>query len=526
MITKRIFFFCALFFSLMATSSWTMAIISTIFAALFVVFVILNHQDNKSLFIFSKKLIFFIIISTIFILPFAFYLIKNMIFNPAMVKSLSDKITYSGDLLAYFIPSSFHPIFGEYTRPIYTHFTGNLAENTVYIGFATLFFVIYAFWKIKNTKYIKTFKISLIIFFVLSLGPVLHIYGKYRFTEHNLTLMLPQMLLNYVPVLSMIRCPSRIAIILMLMMAVLAGYGISEFLKKFDNPKKKHIIAVLITLLIISEFAFVLPLTEAKAPEFYQSISNDGGNYAILELPIGYSPAAPDHLSIYHFYQSVHGKKLVGGMWSREGIYFHSFIKNSPLQSFWQFKTTEDIIIMANNTKSAMYYYNIKYVILHKNIIKDQYVDNSYILMQKLFGNTSYYEDDYIVVYETQKSKTTFMVLDDGWHVAEMWINTPSRWMKGKGTITVVSYEQKFMLLNLSVIPFYKPRVLEIYLNGELINTSTINNSSSLSIPLAIEKGENNLIFYAPDGTDKPSEIIGIEDQRDISIAFQNITLS
>lgn len=524
-VEKKNIYYCALFFSLIATTSWTMAVISLIFSMIFIYDVISKYRNNKLLFSFFKRMLIFLAISLVLIIPFAFILIKNMVANPAMVKPLMDKIVYSADVMGFFIPSPHHPIFGVYTIPIYRQFTGNFSENTVYIGYTTLFFASYAFLKIKNNKYIKLFSISSLIFFVLSLGPVLHIYGKYRFTEHNLTLMLPQMLLNYMPVLSMIRCPSRISIMLMLMLAVLGGYGISEFFKKIANPKKKQIFAILITLLIISEFAFVLPSTEAKAPEFYQSISNDGGDYAILELPIGYSPPAPHHLPIYHFYQSVHEKKLVGGAASREGIYFRSFIRNSPLQPFWQFETTEDIITTTNHTKSALSYYNIRYVILHKNIIKDQYINNSYILMETIFDNISYYEDDYLVVYEVPKTKTPFMVLDDGWHGKEMWENTPTRWMENNGTITIVSNERKFMKLNMSATSFYKARILEIYLNGVKINTSTINGPSYLSIPLAIEKGENSLIFYSPEGTDKPSETIGTKDERDISIAFQYITI-
>jgi hypothetical protein len=67
-----------------------------------------------------------------------------------------------------------------------------------------------------------------LIFGVLTLGPLLQINGRYRFDLDGLetTVPLPFALLHYIPVIKANRAPNRNSVLLMLGLAVLAGYGV------------------------------------------------------------------------------------------------------------------------------------------------------------------------------------------------------------------------------------------------------------------------------------------------------------
>lgn len=530
-------YLCAIFFSLTAITSWTMGVFALVFSVIYLSYIFLTDRKTLILSDFFKKVALFGLIAAILIIPFGMVIIKNMITNPLMIKSLSEKIIYSADIFGFLIPAPFHPIFGAYTLPVYKHFTGNFSENTVYIGYTVLLFAIYAVWKKKN-EIVRIFAISTLIFLILSLGPVLHVHGQWQVTGHNLTIMLPGILMHYCPILSMIRCPSRIDIMVMFSLAVLVGFGVAELLKKINNINKKRIVAFVICTFIVFEFLYALPMSKADAPDFYYQISKDKEDYAILELPIGYSPPAVHHTPLYGFYQSIHGKRLVGGALSREGVYFREFIRNTPcLKDLWQFKIDKKGDILVQNTtrmsQSILNYYNIRYIVVHYNLMRNgEYRNNANIVLSEIFGEPYLIDNsikrDPIIVYKADHDEQfiPFMTLGDGWHGGELWSGIPSRWMKNNGVVKIVSERSMDAKLSFTAVPFYKPRSLQIFVNGEFVDTFQVNETKNITTQtISLLPCENQVLFYVPEGTDKPSELIGTKDERNLSIAFQNIKL-
>src|SRR5881628_3206357 len=86
---------------------------------------------------------------------------------------------FSMDLLAPFVPS-YHWRFHEWTAPIWTRWTGNGNETSVYLGWTALIVSAYGVWMLKRRESSRRLQPWIwvgLVFFLLSLGPWLHISG-------------------------------------------------------------------------------------------------------------------------------------------------------------------------------------------------------------------------------------------------------------------------------------------------------------------------------------------------------------
>jgi hypothetical protein len=144
---------------------------------------------------------------------------------------------------------------------------------------------------------------------IFSLGPVIHIgtkglcYGPYY------------ILYWLFPGFDGIRVVSRLAVMVMLGIGVLAGYGVKELM---NRPNTK-VLVVIIPLLILGEYFSSVPINAtgdenaqvnlSKPPQVYRWLAKQEGNFAILELP------CPNlwYDYMYMYYSMFHWKSLVNG---------------------------------------------------------------------------------------------------------------------------------------------------------------------------------------------------------------------
>lgn len=142
-----------------------------------------------------------------------------------LIPSLSLANEWSVDLLSYFLPSEFNPLFKPFVLPLKAYFNGNAAIQAAHISPIIFALAGLAVWQSKNRlKYLwlSTF----IIFFFLSLGPFLKINGN---TYH---LPLPYYLLHHVPIFQSIRDCSMMTSVSHLSLIVLFGMGIKAWYEK------------------------------------------------------------------------------------------------------------------------------------------------------------------------------------------------------------------------------------------------------------------------------------------------------
>jgi hypothetical protein len=150
-------------------------------------------------------------------------------------------------------------------------------------------------------------------FAALSLGPFIHVAGM------NTHLPGPWAFLRYVPLVGAARTPTRFAVVAALGVAILLAGALAALGKRY--PQYRRRIAVTIGVLLLFE---LLPaprtLYSAGIPSIYQIIADDPRPVRVLQLPFGVRDGtfgAGNFSARYLFYQTLHGKRLIGGYLSR-----------------------------------------------------------------------------------------------------------------------------------------------------------------------------------------------------------------
>ncbi len=317
---------------------------------------------------------------------------------------------YSADLVAFVVPSKLNPLFGPIVAPIYQHLTGNLAEQTVFVGYVGLVLSALAIIRLR-TREVRFWALALVIFLVLSLGPVLQVNGAVVRVPGvvpyigNAAVPLPYSVLKYLPVFSIARVTSRWDVMVMLCVSVLSGFGLQYLVNRWHSSgrivRKENVLCLAVAGLILFEFLSVpYPTYTTAVPAFYQKMGTDPQDYAVFEV-------APPSLSQMMYYQTISHKQLVNG-----------YVSRTPSGS-WHFIATEPVVLLLFNIQeikpgaavnmtgldpSVLARYNIKYVIVYREDLTQQQIN----LVQALFKNASkgapvVYEDGPMIVYELNK---------------------------------------------------------------------------------------------------------------------------
>jgi len=259
---------------------------------------------------------------------------------------------YSADLMGYLMPTQLHPLLGDWVAGLpFAHDKG----QQIYIGYTALALLIVGllgllrhpsallrrqgwFWALTTG-----------FFWLLTLGP--HV----RWAGQDLPIPGPFALISQLPFFSGNRYPSRYSVMLMLGVAVLAGYGVLGIrewglgigdwrIRRRPNIPYPipNILTVLVSLLFLFEHAsFPLPINDSRVPAIYKTLAaarvSSGKDSAVLELPTGWRNGArvlgkPDELiMMQQWYQTVHGQRRLGGNTSRNPAYKFQYFSEAPL---------------------------------------------------------------------------------------------------------------------------------------------------------------------------------------------------
>lgn len=439
-----------------------------------------------------------------------------------------EAVMYSTDFLSFFLPSVYHPIFGDIVKDIYSNFSGNSSENTTFIGYTVILLSIFATHKLKENKDVKFWLIAALFFSLISLGPLLHINGNTSFTAFNATVPLPHLALYYlIPFLDNCRTTGRFFVIASLSFAVLSGYGVSELLKSKKNNKK--MIAIVISSLIIFEYlAIPIPMSAVNKPSFYEEISQDKDSYALLEIPGTLKYDAGVSLI---YYQTIHGKPVVGNWAARFPSNARDFELNTPIVRELTYLQPLNTDILDQDIKqvgtSIFNYYKISYIVLHKKYMNDNEVDLAKRLIQEALNTErKTYDEDSLIVYRVKKEPVkSFMVLKDNWYNLEERNGVPTRWMSNDATLIIYSNEKVNKTLSFQVLSHYSPKNIEIDAEDDHFEKTISTNFTHVEVPVTLEKGENIIKFSTHDEIFSPAQIGESRDERKLSFAVQNITL-
>lgn len=219
--------------------------------------------------------------------------------------------------------------------------------NTVFLGWITLGLAVLGGW--LGRRRLKGWIWSAVVFGVLVLGPLLQVNGSYRFSLDKLlpegvTFPLPFALLHFIPFINANRAPNRNSVILMLALAVLAGYGAWWLFVRISKSATRHspfairlvplFAGLLVTLILLEHLAIPLPTTDARVPEIYKQIAAEPGDFAVMQLPLGWRNSfgvLGSEQTQLQYFQTVHGKPMIGGNISRAPDFKMDYFARIPL---------------------------------------------------------------------------------------------------------------------------------------------------------------------------------------------------
>ncbi len=517
----------AAIFLLINSTEYYYFIYMIIFSIIFLIYNQLVYKNILKNDVIRRLSILYILFGILF-LPFIIPLLKELLTTNSSYMYTGGYARYSADFLAFFIPTPLHPIFGQLVRPIYK----NLGAM-VFMGYTAIFLAIISISKVRN-KENRFWILSMIISILFALGPVLHINGNL----YNI-IFLPYNLLEKIPIISIARAPHRWDVLVMLSLAVIAGYGLDYLFKNRDknfNKDKninkengkvlngKVIFTILLSGLIIFEYlAIPFPMSSSKIPEFYHQLKNETGDFTILELP-----NLVDGITMY--YQTFHEKRLVNGYVSRLPPESRSFKETVPIINLL-YNPRKDMIInkeFIDSERSILKYYKIKYIILHQNFSNKRQIDNINYLLQNISIEKKVYEEDRMIVYTIYNNDNMnniskpFILFKNNWFGTKISKDKFASWMINNATILGYSPDNEDYNLSLESRSYYRPRFLEIYLNDELVNKKIINTKlEKINLKLKFKKGENIIRLYTPDTCQRPIDSeLKSNDTRCLSLLF------
>ncbi len=454
----------AIFLVLLTLSTWYYMFFMFIFTFVYLVYEAIINRERIINYEFVKRLGIGLLAFAILISPFVYPLVKTTAKESYMVKPIDSTFILSADIVAFFIPAQFHPIFGKYVSSIYSRFTGNPLENNLFLGYSVLILSLYAVKKIKR-KEVKFWAISAVVFFVLALGPALHILGRFMFSSpiplggvgrvlgitpsplgqelmnRFFGIPLPYLFLYlFVPFFSISRTPGRFGVMTIFSLAILAGYAITKILgdlegQKWHGIKKEQIFASGILLIILFEFlAIPFPMTSPVVPEFYHQISKDKEDYAVVEVPL-------EPIGEHMYYATIHNKRILWAYIARVPPDAKEFVEDIPLLKKFQclakvkssihggimavvessnpeassilqkyIESGKDIYSYADdscedleitkNDVETLRNFKIKYIIVHKSNDQSTYDELLGIFNEILEDPSAHYEDEQMIVFK------------------------------------------------------------------------------------------------------------------------------
>lgn len=215
------------------------------------------------------------------------------------------------DLLAFVLPNPNHPLAPEAIRAWLAPRPDAYFENVASLTFVALGTIVIAWragWRIP-----PLWGSLALVSAALALGPFVHVAGV------NTQIPGPWALLRYVPLIGLARTPGRFSVVVMLAMAVLFACAL-RWLSRRVPGRRRVLLAAVGTLLVVELLPAPRPLYSAAIPRIYRHVQAAPEEVRVLELPFGVrdgTSSAGNFSARSQFFQTAHGKRLIGGYLSR-----------------------------------------------------------------------------------------------------------------------------------------------------------------------------------------------------------------
>jgi hypothetical protein len=374
-----------------------------------------------------------------------------------------------------------------------------------------------------------------LMFFVLSLGPVLQVNG-----EQVGWVPMPYRLIEQLPVFNISRSPDRFDMPLTLCLAVLVGYGVTAVAGRVAGTRRGALPAisvslVAVALIVIELMPFPYPQSTADVPRWYTQIAGEPGDFSILEMP----PQSDYWHGAYRMYfQTAHGKPIYGGYISRE--YYHPFLDSTS--GFQRLQHYDDAGDMFDDGPDQWYTafdsYNLRYIVLQKRREPERDdpragpdVEDSREAIMGVLGPSArpVYEDEQLAAFPVPQpgNRAPFMAVGDGWQPREVGPNGAFRWLGERATITIEAPTAGEAYLSFRATALGEPRRMQIFHGDVLVFDQDVGALAEFRTagPLGLPSGSSTLTFVSPGGTTSPLALGLSDDPRQLSFALLDVKL-
>jgi hypothetical protein len=438
-----------------------------------------------------------------------------------------DALKVSVDLLGFVTPTALHPLGGDWVDTLQQTREGTARfsdVNTVFLGWTTLALALVG--SIAFRKKLAAWITGAVVFAVFCLGPLLQINGTSLFDLDGLetSVPLPFILLHYLPVIKANRVPNRFSAVLMLALAVLAGFGVAWLLGKvrgrpsLSSPLPQRggrrgglaaCCLLLAGLVLFEHWSVPLPLTDARVPAVYERLAVDPEDYAILQLPLGWRNSFGTlgaESTQTQYYQSVHHKRLLSGNISRNPPFKFDYFARVPiLESLITLETYGQVNAERRQADRAtagemVSFYDVRYVVVAPGIAgRPPYVDTrdaAVAYVEEVLPVTKVYDQDGWLLYEVSRpallstlsidlgsgTPLESMALGEGWASGEEIQGVSARWVEAQDARLFLPAEAGAAYhLTLRAMPFDFPEAelqsVTPFVNGHNLGTQILPNS-------------------------------------------------
>jgi hypothetical protein len=248
----------------------------------------------------------------------------GMIATPVMWRSSAPGV----DLLSFVVPNPNHPLAPAGLAEWVAKGSAYYIEQVASLSFVGLVLIMLA-WRVARYRPPRFWLVLTVGFGVLTLGPFLSI------AHVNTYVPTPWALLRYVPVIGAARVPARMDVVVMLGFAVLVACALVAVVNRF--PARRRVILCTAALAMAFElFPGPRRLYSAAIPKVYQALAADPRPVRVLRLPTGIKDGLSNIGNFgpqAQYYQTFHGKGLIGGYLSRVDSSSKQFYRRVPVMS-------------------------------------------------------------------------------------------------------------------------------------------------------------------------------------------------
>jgi hypothetical protein len=215
------------------------------------------------------------------------------------------------DVLGFFAPNPMHPWFGFVTARWLATMEGGIAENAASIPWVALVTIVGAAIVIKFRPP-RGWVIFTAVMASLALGPFVHAAGQLLYIPT------PWAILRYLPVIGAARMPTRITVLVFLGVSMMLVMALQHIRSRSRRPNL--VVACVAALLLLELLPAPRTFYSAEVPAIYHMVAADPRPVRLTTLPFGLRDGIESRGNTSasgQFYQTVHGKRLLGGYLSR-----------------------------------------------------------------------------------------------------------------------------------------------------------------------------------------------------------------